>query len=270
MSSHRPIIVIRKKAAHAVHHGGAWKVAYADFVTAMMSLFIVLWLMNTSTPVKKIIASYFRDPKSNSALTGNDHSGATDSLTWKKQDIQNIKAQISQAMHAQIQLKALQNHVNMIVTPEGLRIELLESAGGTFFDSGSSQLSQGGKEMLKLLAQQLGQVPNRITIEGYTDAKPYPGKDGYTNWDLSADRANAARRLMQASGLHADQVAEVRGYGDQNLRLPSKPFDPSNRRITIVVHYVTVPSSQPKAKTGAPVAPGKVAHPVLRAQPLKK
>src|SRR5579875_2038648 len=144
MSPHRPIIVIRKKVSHGGHHGGAWKVAYADFVTAMMSLFIVLWLMNTSTPIKKIIAGYFRDPKSSSSLTGNDHSGATDSLTWKKQDIQNIKARISQAMHAQIQLKALQNHVNMVVTPEGLRIELLEAKGGTFFDSGSSKLSPGG------------------------------------------------------------------------------------------------------------------------------
>ena len=270
MSPHRPIIVIRKKVSHGGHHGGAWKVAYADFVTAMMSLFIVLWLMNTSTPIKKIIAGYFRDPKSNSALTGNDHNGATDDLTWKKQDIRNIKTQISEAMHAQIQLKALQNHVNMVVTPEGLRIELLEAKGGTFFDSGSSKLSAGGKEMLKLLAQQLGGVPNRITIEGYTDAKPYPGKDGYTNWDLSADRANAARRLMQASGLHAGEVAEVRGYGDQNLRLPNKPFDPTNRRITIVVHYVTAPSSPGKAKPGAPAAPAKVAHPVASQKPLKK
>ncbi len=257
MSALRPVIIVRKKSAHGGHHGGAWKVAYADFVTALMSLFIVLWLMNTSTPVKKIIASYFRDPKSNSALTGNDHNGATDDLTWKKQDIQQIKTQIAQAMHAQIQLKALQNHVDMVVTPEGLRIELMESAGGTFFDSGSSELSQGGKEMLKLLAQQLGEVPNRITIEGYTDAKPYPSKNGYTNWDLSADRANAARRLMQASGLHADQIAEVRGYGDQDLRLPNKPFDPSNRRITIVVHYVTVPQPPSQTKAGAPAAPVK-------------
>lgn len=257
MSAARPIIVIRKKSAHAGHHGGAWKVAYADFVTAMMSLFIVLWLMNTSTPIKKIIAGYFRDPKSSAKLTGTDHDGMTDSLSWKKQDIQRIKAQIAQAMHAQDNLKALQNHVNMVVTPEGLRIELTESSSGTFFDSGSADLSKGGKEMLKLLAQQLGQVPNRISIEGYTDAKPYPSKTGYTNWDLSTDRANAARRLMQANGLHENQVAEVRGYGDQNLRLPDRPLDPSNRRVTIVVHYPTM-TAVTRAGGGSVVTGGSV------------
>lgn len=251
MSKHRPIIVIRKQAGHAGHHGGAWKVAYADFVTAMMSLFIVLWLMNSTPQVKQAVAGYFRNPLSNSAETGTDRNGASDSLSWKQKDIRNLKAKIQQAMQEQTTLKPLKNQVQVSVTPEGLRIELMESQHGTFFQNGSADLSGSGKQMLTLLARQLGQVPNRISIEGYTDAKPYPSSTGYTNWDLSTDRANAARRLMQASGLRADQVAEVRGYGANHLRLPNKPLDASNRRVSIIVHYVTVKAG---AKPGAGVA----------------
>ncbi len=263
MSKHRPIIVIRKKAAHAGHHGGAWKVAYADFVTAMMSLFIVLWLMNTTPQVKQAVAGYFRNPLSNSAETGTDRNGATDSLSWKKQDIRNLKKRIEQAMQARTTLKPLKNQVQVTVTPEGLRIELMEAKHGTFFQNGSAELSASGKDMLTLLARQLGQVPNRISIEGYTDAKPYVSNTGYTNWDLSTDRANAARRLMQSSGLRKGQVSEVRGYGDNDLRLPQKPFDPSNRRVSIVVHYLTVTpgvntmEEAPSGKTAMqPVAAG--------------
>lgn len=251
MNKHRPVIVIRKKvAAHGGHHGGAWKVAYADFVTAMMSLFIVLWLMNTTPQVKKAVAGYFRNPMSSSAETGTDRNGATDSLAWKKKDIRNLKQKIQQAMQRQTELKPLKHQVQVTVTPEGLRIELMENKHGTFFQNGSAQLSASGKEMLTLLAKQLGQVQNRITIEGYTDAKPYPSRTGYTNWDLSTDRANAARRLMQAEGLRNGQVAEVRGYGSNDLRLPQKPFDPSNRRVSIIVHYLTVKPGQKVEASG--------------------
>lgn len=245
----RPIIVIKKKAAHGGHHGGAWKVAYADFVTALMSLFIVLWLMSSTPQVKQAVAGYFRNPLSDSAETGTDRNGATESLSWKLQNIQNLKKAIQQAMQAQTKLKPLQHQIQVTVTPEGLRIELMETKNGMFFHNGSAKVSVSGEEILTLLAKQLGQVPNRISIEGYTDAKPYKSDDGYTNWDLSADRANAARRLMQASGLRAGQVAEVRGYGANHLRLPAKPFDPSNRRVSIIVHYL-------KAKPGGGSAPG--------------
>lgn len=251
MSKQPTIIIIRKKTGHAGHHGGAWKVAYADFVTALMALFIVLWLMNTTPQVKQAVAGYFRNPLSSSAQTGTDRNGATDNLSWKKEDIRNLKTKIQQAMQEQTTLKPLKNQVQVTVTPEGLRIELMETKHGTFFQNGSAGLSSGGKEMLTLLARQLGQVPNRISIEGYTDAKPYSGRTGYTNWDLSTDRANAARRLMQASGLRPDQVAEVRGYGDNNLRLPNKPFDSSNRRVSIVVHYLTVKPSAVAEQHGA-------------------
>jgi len=261
MSKHKPVIIIRKKAAaHGGHHGGAWKVAYADFVTAMMSLFIVLWLMNTTPQVKKAVAGYFRNPLSSSAETGTDRNGSADNLELNKKDIRDLKDKIQQAMQKQTQLKELKNQVQVTVTPEGLRIELMEKKNGTFFQNGSAQLSPGGKGMLKLLASQLGQVRNRISIEGYTDAKPYVSKTGYTNWNLSVDRANAARVLMQSDGLHKGQVEEVRGYGDNHLRLPQKPFDPSNRRVSIIVHYVTTPPGA-EMKTEAMAGKGAVKLP---------
>ncbi len=279
MKKQRPVIIVRKKGGHGGHHGGAWKVAYADFVTALMSLFIVLWLLNTTPQVRKAVAGYFRNPMSSSSLTGTDRNGATDNLSWKKKDIRHLKQKIQQAMQAQTQLQPLKHQVQVTVTPEGLRIELMETEHGTFFRNGSARLSPSGKEMLTLLAKQLGQVPNRISIEGYTDAKPYPSNNGYTNWDLSTDRANAARRLMQARGLHKHQVAEVRGYGDNHLRLPNKPFDPSNRRVTIVVHYLTVkpgskpgtkPGVEPGAEAGTKATAGKPAKPAAQPAAGKK
>jgi chemotaxis protein MotB len=255
----RPIILIKKKVAHAGHHGGAWKVAYADFVTAMMSLFIVLWLLNTNEPVKKAVAGYFRDPSGTAAQTGSDRTGAGDNLPLRQEDIKNLKTKIEQAIQAQAAMQSLKDQVQMTITPEGLRIELLESKNGTFFDSGRSQLSPTGDQMLKLLAQQLGKVPNRISIEGHTDAQPYAGTAGYSNWELSTDRANSARRLMEADGLRTGQVAQVRGYADQQLRLPKSPLDPSNRRISIIVQYApgasaATPAAAPGPSSSSPAA----------------
>jgi chemotaxis protein MotB len=137
------------------------------------------------------------------------------------------------------ELEKLKNQVEMTVTGEGLRIELLESEVGTFFESGSSQPSGTGKEMLDMLAGQLGKMQNRLLIEGHTDSQPFTSSaKGYSNWELSADRANSARKLMQDSGLSADQVAEVRGFADQRLRKPEDPKSASNRRVSIVVKYV--------------------------------
>ncbi len=126
----------------------------------------------------------------------------------------------------------------MTVTNEGLRIELTESAAGTFFDSGSPKISRDGYEILQMLAEELGKLPNKIAIEGHTDSKPYAEGAAYTNWELSSDRANAARRLMQSSGIRLDQVTQVRGFADQRLRKKADPFDPSNRRISLIVQYL--------------------------------
>ena len=132
----------------------------------------------------------------------------------------------------------------MTVTNEELRIELTESSTGTFFDSGSANISAGGTDLIKLVAQELGKLPKTVAIEGHTDSKPYPATAVYTNWELSADRANAARRLMQANGLREDQVTQVRGFADQRLRRSDSPQDPSNRRISFIVQYISKPTEE--------------------------
>jgi chemotaxis protein MotB len=239
--SKKPIIIFRKARAHVGHHGGAWKVAYDDFVTAMMALFIVLWLMNTSDHVRKVIAGYFNDPRGSSALTGSDRSGSADNLPLTRENMQQFKERLEKAILQTEQFKKLSNQIEITVTPEGLRIELLESKNGTFFDTGSTTLNENGRELLTMLAGQLKDVPNNISIEGHTDSQPYANDAGYSNWELSTDRANAARRLMQEKGLRRNQVSQVRGYADQRLRLPKSPFDPSNRRISLIVQYLEGP-----------------------------
>jgi chemotaxis protein MotB len=230
-------IVIKKKIVHAGHHGGAWKVAYADFVTAMMALFIVLWLMGASEPVKKAVAGYFRDPSGRAADTGNGQGGTGMNIAIRKDDMSKLKEKLEAAMKDTPELAGLKDQVQMTVTGEGLRIELLESEVGTFFESGNAQPTGSGKEMLDMLAAQLGKMQNKLLIEGHTDARPYQSSNGYSNWELSTDRANSARKLMQANGLNPAQVAEVRGYADQHLRNPDDPNSASNRRVSIVVKY---------------------------------
>src|SRR5882672_9277516 len=252
-----PPIIIKKKVSHGGHHGGAWKVAYADFVTAMMALFIVLWLMNTSKPVQEAISGYFKDPAGTAKKVGMDQPGSLGSgqkVQVTKQNKAELKEQLEKRIQSITDLEKLRENIEMTVTAEGLRIELLESDKGTFFNSGSPELNQSGQEMLALLAEQLGQVPNHLSIEGHTDAKPYGGKSNYSNWELSADRANAARRLMAQSGLRSDQVSQVRGFADQRLRNPKDPLEASNRRVSIIVQYLAsdTPETPDFKETGEP------------------
>jgi chemotaxis protein MotB len=240
--SKQPIIIIKRKATHDTPHGGAWKVAYADFVTAMMALFIVLWLMNTSDHVRKAVAGYFNDPMGRSRDTGTDRSGADENLPVTRDNIDQLKQRLEDSIRKMNDLKSISNQIEITVTPEGLRIELLESKNGTFFDSGSSTLNANGNELLGMLAKQLGSVPNQLSIEGHTDSQPFSSNSGYTNWELSTDRANAARRVMQSDGLRHNQISQVRGYADQRLRVPSNPLDPSNRRISLIVQYLPTSS----------------------------
>lgn len=233
-----PIIIIKKKGGHGGHHGGAWKVAYADFVTAMMALFIVLWLLSSSVKVQEAVGGYFRDPSGSAKRTGTGLAGVGENLLLGKQDMSKLKAELQQSIQKMNDLAKLKKNIEMTVTAEGLRIELLESEKGTFFESGSSALNQTGQEMLVLLAAELGKVPNHISVEGHTDAKPFTGKGNYSNWELSADRANAARRLMQQSGLRDAQISQVRGFADQRLRNAKDALDPSNRRVSIIVQYI--------------------------------
>jgi len=232
-----PPIIIKKKAGHSAHHGGAWKVAYADFVTAMMALFIVLWLMNSSKQIQEAVGGSFKDPTGTSKMVGSDMRGGGENFVITKDNMKELKEQLQKAIREVPQFDKLQHHIDMTVTNEGLRIELTESATGIFFDSGSAQMSKDETDFLMLLGQELGKLPNHIAIEGHTDSKPYPPTATYTNWELSADRANAARRLMQSNGIREDQIAQVRGFADQRLRKPDSPLDPSNRRISFIVQY---------------------------------
>jgi len=238
-SKSQPIIVIKKKGGHGGHHGGAWKVAYADFVTAMMALFIVLWLMSQSDAVKKAVAGYFNDPKGTGSLLGTTLSGTGNGSTptpdQNQKQLQDLKEKLEQQIQANKELEKLNKQIEITITSEGLRIELLEDKNGTFYQSGSANLSPNGQELLALLATELKTLPNQLQIEGHTDASQYSNGANYSNWELSADRANSARRLLQQDGVRADQVTQVRGYADQLLRVKSNPYDPSNRRISILV-----------------------------------
>lgn len=251
MADPRPIIIIRKKVSGHGHHGGAWKVAYADFVTAMMALFIVLWLMNSSEHVKKAVAGYFNDPAGKTNLTGSDHASSAQNLPLTRDNVVQLKDQLEKDIAQKAELQKLKQQIELTVTPEGLRIELLETKEGTFFESGSSELSGSGRSILAMVAQELKNLPNNLSIEGHTDSKPYAQEGAYSNWELSVDRANSARRNMQEMGIRQNQVSQVRGYADQRLRVPKNPLDPSNRRISLIVQYaaidlpVATPSTMP-------------------------
>jgi chemotaxis protein MotB len=247
----QPIIVIKRKSGHGGHHGGAWKVAYADFVTAMMSLFIVLWLMGSSEKVKKAVAGYFNDPKGTASLLGTNMSSDGMAVTKKVDDqMKKLKEKLEEEIKAKKELEKLSKQIEITVTAEGLRIELIEGKDGTFYQSGSAQLSDNGQELMTLLAGELKTIPNELLIEGHTDATPYSTDNRYSNWELSADRANSARRLLQDHGVRSDQVTQVRGYADQMLRVKSDPYDPSNRRISILVKNGADDAPPPKISAG--------------------
>jgi len=260
MDKTRPII-IKKRGGHGGHHGGAWKVAYADFVTAMMALFIVLWLLNSSKQVQEAVGGYFKDPTGTSKKVGSNMQGGGENFVVTRDNMSKLKEQLQMAVKQMTDFEKLKSHIEMTVTAEGLRIELSESASGTFFDSGSAKLNADGAALLQTLAQELGQLPNKLSIEGHTDSQPYAPSATYGNWELSSDRANAARRVMQSSGIRADQVTQVRGFADQRLRKPDAPLDPSNRRISVIVQYIvknidddqgTAPNTETKHQAAVP------------------
>jgi chemotaxis protein MotB len=264
-----PIIVIKKKGGHGGHHGGAWKVAYADFVTAMMALFIVLWLTNSSKPIQLAVSGYFKDPSGTGSKLGSSMTGSGETLQVSKQDMAKLKEELQKSIEKMNDLEKLKKNIEMTVTTEGLRIELLESEKGTFFDSGSPTLNKSGQEIIALLAVELTKVPNHISVEGHTDAKPFTGNSSYSNWELSADRANAARRLMQESGLRSDQVSQVRGFADQRLRNLKDPLDPANRRISIIVQYVrnNTDEAEPLGADAKAAAEKKPSAAIVKAEP---
>jgi len=263
LQTSQPIIIIKKKVqGHGGHHGGAWKVAYADFVTAMLSLFIVLWLLSSSETVKKAVGGYFSDPTGQGKEVGNGLKGAgSESLAIKKDDMNQLKDKLEQAIRSSAPFQKLNEHVVFTVTGEGLRVELLEGEFSTFFETGNSKPTQFGKDLLSKLAEEIGKLPNKVVMEGHTDSRLFHGDGDYSNWELSTDRANAARRWMQESGMGAEQVTQVRGYADQSLRDPARPADGSNRRVTLVIQYqqAKAEAPAPKAETAAKPAGEKPA-----------
>ena len=261
----RPIIIVKKKGGHGGHHGSAWKVAYADFVTAMMALFIVLWLLNSSKQIQEAVGGYFKDPTGTSKKVGSNMVGSGENFVLNKDNMPKLKEQLQQAMKQMTDFEKLKSHIEMTVTTEGLRIELSESANGTFFDSGKAKLNGDGSELLVTLAQELGKLPNKLSIEGHTDSKPYAASANYGNWELSSDRANAARRLLQTNGIREDQITQIRGFADQRLRKPEAPLDPANRRISLIVQYI-MKTDDDDAKPAA----GGEEHPDSNKQENKK
>ena len=264
MANEQPIIIIKKKGGHGGHHGGAWKVAYADFVTAMMSLFIVLWLMNsTPKPVQEQIAGYFNDPKGTAAKKGSEGKPIPKETKEvkvvkdpekAKKDMDELKSQLLRDIDDVNLLNKLKKQIEITLTDEGLRIELVEDEKGTFFESGSAQPTPALQQILRVLSTRLKTLPNRISIEGHTDAHPYANQTAYGNWELSTDRANVARRDMQEDGVRPDQVLQVRGFADQQLHFPDKPLDPGNRRVSLVV--LNLPAEAPGERIAkSPAAP---------------
>jgi chemotaxis protein MotB len=263
-------IIVKKKGGHGGHHGGAWKVAYADFVTALMALFIVLWLLNTSKKVQEAVGGYFRDPSGTSKLIGGGVPGGTGAVVEvSKDNMPQLKQALEKAMRRVANFDRFAKQIEITMTNEGLRIELSESEKGTFFDVGSPNPNQNAKELLTALAQEIGKLPNHVSIEGHTDSRPY-GSAAYSNWELSVDRANAARRIMSENGLGPHQVAQVRGYADQNLRHKDAPEDPGNRRISLIVQYLDFDDKAvPETGTAGtkPAEPGTAAEGPKAEQP---
>jgi chemotaxis protein MotB len=262
-----PIIIVRRKKVHAAHHGGAWKVAYADFVTAMMAFFLVMWLSAADSRIRDAVAGYFRDPgllpneTSNSLLPagmGGVDSGRMPRLDQRDSGLLEAEAkalvtaadQIREKLLEASQAASLRDQIEVSLTREGLRIELVDQAGSSFFDSGSAVLRGESVQILQVIAAEIAKLRNDVVIEGHTDSRPYAGGERYGNWELSVDRANSARRVMREAGVGPAQVRAVRGFADTELRITGDAFDPRNRRVSIVVRTQAAASLEDAVRDG--------------------
>jgi len=253
----RTRIIVRKGRHGGGHHGGAWKVAYADFVTTMMALFIVLWIVGQSESVKQAIAAYFKNPgvfkegqapsvlPSGSGLLPGEiveappptkaEADEGDKIQEEKK-LQEAAGRIKEMIEKKGgAFESLKEQIRIEVTPEGLRIELLERDKSPLFRVGSATPIHPLKPLLEGLQGVLGTLQNHITVEGHTDARQYSDRWNYSNWELSADRANSARRVMENAGLQAGRIDRVVGFADRMLLVPEDPMHPNNRRITLLV-----------------------------------
>jgi chemotaxis protein MotB len=249
------VIVVKKKVkGHEGHHGGAWKVAYADFVTAMMAFFLVMWLLGMSQEARDLIQGYFSNPVgfSQTFRGGGMNplgrgSSPTDlpinhttmlSRAAQKERFEAAATRVKSELQEAGLIDGKTSDVEITLTEQGLRIELMEAGeGDTFFESASASLKPALVDILSVLAPELQALPNHLTLEGHTDALPFGGTN-YSNWELSVDRANSARRVLEEMGFDAHRIVEIRGYADRRLKNPDDPFDAHNRRISILLPYV--------------------------------
>ncbi len=244
----QPIIIKKIYKVHGGHHGGAWKVAFADFMTAMMAFFLVLWLVGQDQEIKNSVAGYFKDPigfdrggkmgsgKGAGLMQG--QTGMMDKTTASsviRKKMKEAAESIRQNLMLSDEFKGLRNNVQVELTAEGLRIQIIEGGDSSFFESGSSRMSPTGEAILGLIGQEVKKLPNRIIYEGHTDASGSGNLYGYSNWDLGADRANFTRKVMLRNGVRTSQVKEVRSYGSTKPLFPDRPNDPHNRRVSILV-----------------------------------
>jgi chemotaxis protein MotB len=246
----QPIIVKKIVQGGHGHHGGAWKVAYADFVTAMMALFIVLWILGQDDSIKANIAHYFNDPigfaggKGPSVIDGQGNKIISPKILTdlEQKDIERQKLEeMGENLLSNLKNQDFQELIDQIdveITDEGLRIEIMESGNDAFFEVGTASLKKSAQKLLHIIGKQMSELKNKIVIEGHTDSRPFSnGLKGYSNYELSADRANSARRALIESGLESNQIDEIRGYADNRLRDSENPYDYVNRRISIIVKY---------------------------------
>jgi chemotaxis protein MotB len=306
----QPIIIKRvKKAGHGAH-GGAWKIAYADFVTAMMAFFLLMWLLGSTTEGdKKGISDFFSSPLKVS-LGGGSGSGdsahvlkgggqdlsrtdgqvkkgdiegkrSTINLLALKADLraaekarlEELKQKVQDVLAANPRLALMQSQIRLDMTPEGLRIQIVDADNRPMFDSGSSMVKPYMRELLQIIGEVLADVPNHLTLEGHTDAQPFSsGERGYSNWELSSDRANASRRELLAGGLPESRVLRVQGLASSRPLPDTDPLSPTNRRISIIVmnreaedRFFNSPSSQDDPTESAGAAPTGVELPSISA-----
>ncbi|MBI5170868.1 MAG: OmpA family protein [Candidatus Eisenbacteria bacterium] len=261
-------IIYRKKGHGHGHHGGAWKVAFADFMTAMFAMFLVLWLINQSSDVKSAVAGYFQDPlgradEFGSSIVPGEGAQASVVRPMRPTDVTDMRlnkmevmSRLQEELASAPELKGVMDKIEIKLTDEGLQIQLLEDSTGVFFESGSASPSWRGRGVLAILGQELGQLPNPILIAGYTDARPYRRADGYSNWELSADRANTARRILQLNGVGDHQVLQIRGFADRDLLTPGDPYAASNRRVSITMKFDGTPAPSDSTGSAGPQAQG--------------
>ena len=256
MKSETTIIVKKKKASHEGGHGGSWKVAYADFVTSMMAFFMVMWIMGLSADVRAKIQSYFNDPLGFSrkpprtktvirlsTVIANYPKGGPGGeqgvMSMDENELHSLKREVQKkllALNGPSLQKILKN-VNVRMTTQGLLIEFLEENPSTFFQIGSAAITPQAREIFLSIAAILAKSERQMVINGFTDARPYPSSS-YDNWDLSADRALALKRVLLAGKVKSAQIMDIRAYADHRLRDPKDPYSYLNRRVTILLPYL--------------------------------